>query len=147
MRPGDGGPCHAPLILVIPADTKVEDGVLERTVEKLKAMNGGGMSLRDYFAAHAPEMPPTMLANAEEQAHQKSGGNAIEAQRMLAGLEATWRFRFSRAMLRTREFSEHPGEIEILRELYEVAKRADGFDGNEAVDMMIKLENFYGTKS
>lgn len=60
----------------------------------------GGMSLRDYFAAHAPTMPKTAFLDLER-------GNESGAQWMAKRL-ARWAYAYADAMLAEREKREGP---------------------------------------
>ena len=61
-----------------------------------------GMSLRDYFAIHAPERSiATMWPGTQEQCHAEFGKKSFEE------IESILRYRYADAMLQARE--EQPG--------------------------------------
>ena len=64
-----------------------------------------GMTLRDYFATHAPPMPPAMVADA----HGECTFNiAVDSDRAAyLSIESLWRYEYADAMLiKRRECTE-----------------------------------------
>ena len=63
-----------------------------------------GMTLRDYFAAHAPAMPSDLAALAKEHADtdnpDKTHGEKCD---VLLSIRAEWNYRYADAMLKARE--------------------------------------------
>lgn len=63
-----------------------------------------GMTLRDYFAAHAPALPHKLGVLAEDAADidnpDKTHGEKCE---VLLSIAAEWRYRYADAMLAARE--------------------------------------------
>jgi hypothetical protein len=57
-----------------------------------------GMALREYFAAHAPNMPPALREIAKRQ--ETRDGKDTSDFGAYARLEADWRYAYADAMLR-----------------------------------------------
>lgn len=64
-----------------------------------------GMSLRDYLAAHAAPMPPSMIAAAQAAAVERKGG-PDEWQPIYLYLQAKWSYRYADQMLRARKVAK-----------------------------------------
>lgn len=91
-KPNDGGPAF-PMQLW---NQKVDGAI--NVVQDLR-----GMSLRDYFAAHAPPMPADIARDAWGASQERAGGSGTKAENLMAYLDAKWRYRHADAMLKARE--------------------------------------------
>lgn len=63
-------------------------------------MPSAGMTLRDYFAAHAPAMPPGLREMAKTA--EKQDGRDTSDFGAFARYEADWRWSYADAMLKAR---------------------------------------------
>jgi hypothetical protein len=62
-----------------------------------------GMTLRDYFAAHAPPLPADLMALAMEAADTDNPDKTHgEKSDVLLDIRATWNYRYADAMLAAR---------------------------------------------
>jgi hypothetical protein len=61
----------------------------------------GGMTLRDYFAAHAPQMPPAL--NEIAKMAERQDGRDTSDYGAYARLLADWRWAYANAMLKARQ--------------------------------------------
>lgn len=64
-----------------------------------------GMSLFDYFLAHAPSMPQRMREAAQAAMNKRENGRDVFDFAAYAEFEATWRMAYANAMLKAREKS------------------------------------------
>lgn len=60
----------------------------------------GGMTMRQYYAVHAPPLPSFMRESLVRQCMEKSGGDAPEAEKIAAYCMARWAFRYADEMIR-----------------------------------------------
>lgn len=68
---------------------------------------GGGLSLRDYFAVHAPGLPQDLASLAMEAADVDSPNKTHgEKSDVLLSIRAHWNYRYADAMLAARNGGE-----------------------------------------